>query len=175
MFFYAHAKAVEVYKALNHYGEIGITHVFLPAFSIDDKHENVLAARHANEYETFWYYDPILKGEYPAYVVEQLKERGWTPSWTEEELDTLKRNAEKMILLDSIITSPFGWKKNLEAVSNMEHSRETSTLAPGNPSFDGFYRTVKMEDKTYTKWGWEISPQGFFRWAAYVKRTLRRY
>jgi hypothetical protein len=35
------------------------------------------------------------------------------------------------------------------------------SLAPGNPSFDGFYRTVKMDDKTYTKWGWEISPEGY--------------
>ncbi|MNP04956.1 Aryl-phospho-beta-D-glucosidase BglC [compost metagenome] len=43
----------------------------------------------------------------------------------------------------------------------MEHSRETSTLSPGSPSFDGYYRTVRMEDKTYTRWGWEISPQGF--------------
>ncbi len=46
-------------------------------------------------------------------------------------------------------------------IKSEEHSRENSTLAPGNSSFDGFYRTVKMDDKTYTKWGWEISPEGF--------------
>lgn len=46
-------------------------------------------------------------------------------------------------------------------IKSEEHSRESSTLAPGNPSFDSFYRTVKMDDKTYTKWGWEISPEGF--------------
>lgn len=159
--FYAHAKAVEVYKELRQYGEIGITHVFLPAYSVDDKQENVIAAQHANEYETFWYYDPILKGTYPTYVVEQLKEKGWTPDWTEEELNTLQRNAEKNDFIGLNYYQPIRVEKNNTVFSSMEHSRETSTLAPGSPSFDGYYRTVKMENKTYTKWGWEISPQGF--------------
>ena len=35
--FLAHAKAIEVYKSLKQYGEIGITHVFSPVFSIDEK------------------------------------------------------------------------------------------------------------------------------------------
>ena len=65
---------------------------------MDDQNENILAARHANEYETYWYYDPILKGEYPSYVVQQLKEKGWTPNWTGEELETLNKMPEKMIL-----------------------------------------------------------------------------
>ncbi|PZD95865.1 beta-glucosidase [Paenibacillus sambharensis] len=159
--FYAHARAVEVYKSLKQYGEIGITHVFLPAFSTDDQPENVSAARHANEYETFWYYDPILKGEYPAYVVEQLKDNGWTPDWTVEELDTLRGNAAGNDFIGLNYYQPIRVERNREAAAFTEHTRETSTLAPGHASFDGFYRTVKMEDKTYTKWGWEISPQGF--------------
>ena len=43
----------------------------------------------------------------------------------------------------------------------LEATRENSTGAPGQPSFDGVYKTVMMEDKKYTKWGWEISPEGF--------------
>ncbi|PKG22878.1 GH1 family beta-glucosidase [Niallia nealsonii] len=159
--FYAHAKAVEVYKKLNQYGEIGITHVFLPAYSVDEKQENIVAARHANEYETFWYYDPILKGQYPSYVVEQLEQKGWTPTWTEEELDTLKRNAGNNDFIGLNYYQPIRVEKNHQTALSVEHSRESSTLSPGNPSFDGFYKTVKMEDKTYTKWGWEISPKGF--------------
>ncbi|MGG4489974.1 GH1 family beta-glucosidase [Metabacillus idriensis] len=158
--FYAHAKAVEVYKNLYQYGEIGITHVFLPAYSVDDQEENLAAARHANEHQTFWYYDPILKGEYPSYVVDQLKKEGWMPSWTEEELGTLKRNALNNDFIGLNYYQPIRVEK-YHKTESIEYSRETSTLAPGNPSFDGFYRTVKMEDKTYTKWGWEISPQGF--------------
>ena len=88
--FVAHAKAIKEYKKLKQYGEIGITHVFSPAFSIDDNVENLEATEHANYYETFWYYDPILKGEYPKYVVDILEEKGLTPNWTKEELDLLK-------------------------------------------------------------------------------------
>ncbi|MGV2686528.1 family 1 glycosylhydrolase, partial [Clostridium perfringens] len=50
-------------------------------------------------------------------------------------------------------------KNNID--EQVERSRENSTGAPGNPSFDGFYRTVKMDDNQYTKWGWEISPEAF--------------
>ncbi len=88
--------------------------------------------------------------------------RGWTPSWTKEELETLKRNAEKNDFIGLNYYQPIRVEKNKDSLSSEEHSRESSTLAPGNPSFfDGYYRTVKMEDKTYTKWGWEISPQVF--------------
>ena len=159
--FYAHAMAVESYKRLKQYGEIGITHVFLPAYSVEDTEENLNAARHANEYETNWYYDPILKGEYPSYVVKQLERKGWTPDWTQEELDTLRRNADNNDFIGLNYYQPIRVEKIHKAVSSIEHSRETSTLVPGSPSFDGYYRTVKMDDKTYTKWGWEISPQGF--------------
>lgn len=159
--FYAHAKAIEIYKGLKQYGEIGITHVFLPAYSVNDREENLRAAQHANEFETFWYYDPILKGEYPRYVLDVLEEKGWTPEWTEEELDTLRRNAGLNDFIGLNYYQPIRVEKNHETAAVIEHSRETSTLAPGSPSFDGYYRTVKMADKTYTKWGWEISPEGF--------------
>lgn len=74
--FTAHAKAVEVYTKLVHFGEIGITHVFSPCFSIDEQLENQQAAYHANQYWLSWYYDPVLKGKYPEYVVKQLAEKG---------------------------------------------------------------------------------------------------
>ncbi|MEG1301867.1 MAG: family 1 glycosylhydrolase, partial [Erysipelotrichaceae bacterium] len=51
--------------------------------------------------------------------------------------------------------------KNYEKLDSVSHSRENSTGAAGSISFDGFYKTVMMEDKKYTKWGWEISPEGF--------------
>ncbi len=93
--FYAHAKAVEIYKQLEQYGEIGITHVFLPAYSVDDKKENILAATHANEYETFWYYDPILKGEYPSYVSTAIKRKRMDPKLDERRARYIKKKCRK--------------------------------------------------------------------------------
>lgn len=159
--FVAHAKAVKKYKELKQYGEIGITHVFNPAFSVDDKEENLIAASHANYYETFWYYDPILKGEYPEYVVNDLKNKGLTPYWTDDELQLLKDNAEKNDFIGLNYYQPQRVENNTEVVKIIEMDREKSTGRPGNISFDSVYKTVMMEDKTYTKWGWEISPEGF--------------
>jgi 6-phospho-beta-glucosidase len=158
--FLAHAKAIELYKSLKQYGEIGITHVFSPAFSIDNKEENLFAAEHANKVDTLWYYDPILKGEYPKYVVDLLPKYGVKMDWNDEELEIIKRSAEKNDFIGLNYYQPQRVMKN-KVDYNLKRNRENSTGAPGNPSFDGIYRTVKMADKVYTKWGWEISPEGF--------------
>ncbi|WP_099346006.1 GH1 family beta-glucosidase [Clostridium tertium] len=158
--FLAHAKSVELYKKLKQYGEIGITHVFSPAFSIDDKEENILAAKHANEIDMHWFYDPILKGEYPKYVVDIITKHGVKIDWTEEELEIIKNAADKNDFIGLNYYQPQRVMKN-NIDEEVERNRENSTGAPGNPSFDGFYRTVKMNDKEYTKWGWEISPEAF--------------
>lgn len=158
--FLAHAKSIELYKSLKQYGEIGITHVFSPAFSIDDKEENIIAAKHANEIDLNWYYDPILKGEYPKYVVDIIEKKGIKIDWTDEELQIIKRASDKNDFIGLNYYQPQRVMKN-NIAEEVERNRENSTGAPGNPSFDGFYRTVKMNDKKYTKWGWEISPEAF--------------
>lgn len=158
--FVAHARAVELFKQNGHTGEIGITHVFNPAFSIDDAEENKFAEMHANAYATHWFYDPILKGEYPEYVVNGLHEQGLLPEMTEEELDVLKRTAPMNNFIGLNYYSPQRVMKNDSALV-MAGGRENSTGRPGNPSFDGVYKTVKMDDKVYTKWDWEISPEAF--------------
>ena len=153
----AHAKCVKDYKELKQGGEIGITHVFSPAFSVDDKEENLKAMYHANQYEINWFYDPVLKGHYPEYVVNQLKEKGWTPDWTEEELQIIKTSAPLNDFIGMNYYQPQRVERNYDT-TEVEITRENSTGAPGNPSFDGYYKTVMMKDKVYTKWGWEIAP-----------------
>lgn len=159
--FTAHAKAVTEYKKLRQFGEIGITHVFSPAFSVDDKEENIKAAYHANQYEIFWYYDPILKGSYPKYVVDILEKDNLIPDWTEEELNIIKSAAAKNDFIGLNYYQPQRVMKNDEAREKTQMTKESVTGEPGNASLDGVYRTVKMDDKVYTKWGWEIAPEAF--------------
>lgn len=158
--FLAHAKSIEVYKLLKQYGEIGITHVFSPAFSVDEKEKNILAAKHANELELNWFYDPILKGEYPKYVVDNLEKNGINIDWSYEELEIIKNAADKNDFIGLNYYQPQRVMKNY-MYEEVKRSREDSTGAPGNTSFDGYYRTVKMKNKVYTKWGWEIAPEAF--------------
>ncbi len=169
--FTAHAMAVEEYKKLKQFGEIGITHVFSPAFSIDDDDDNKFAAYHANQHGTGWYYDPVLKGRYPEYVVNQLDENGWTPDWTEEELEIIELAADKNDFIGLNYYQPMRVMKNAEIVKRRENSREKSTGAPGNVSFDGIFKSVQMDDKRYTKWGWEIAPDAFLEGLRMLKSS----
>jgi 6-phospho-beta-glucosidase len=162
----AHARSVETYKKLRQFGEIGITHVFSPAFPVDNKEENVFAAYHANQYEIAWYYDPVLKGTYPEYVVKQLKEQGIVPDWTDEELAVIKSAAPKNDFIGLNYYQPRRVIKNNDVV---ESSKQTRDGAPGSASFDGVYRTVTMPDKNYTKWGWEIAPDAFIEGVRLLK------
>ncbi|WP_117232906.1 glycoside hydrolase family 1 protein [Vibrio maerlii] len=159
--FSAHAKAVLAYKELKQYGDIGLSHVFSPAFSVDDNVENKWAERHANQFGINWYYDPILKGNYPDYVLKILEDRGWMPEILEEERLALTQAAPLNDFIGLNYYQPVRVERILGQAEHVEHSRENATGAPGNPSFDGEYRSVSMKDKRYTKWGWEISPEGF--------------
>lgn len=167
--FTAHAKAVKLYKSMRQFGEIGITHVFSPAFSVDDKEDNIEATYHANQHGINWFYDPVLKGHYPEYVVKQLNEMDWTPDWTEEELSILKEAAIQNDFIGLNYYQPQRVMKN-DSSAEVEKSRENSTGAPGNPSFDGVFKTVMMDDKVYTKWGWEIAPDAFLEGLRMLKR-----
>lgn len=156
--FVAHAKCVELYKGLNQYGEIGITHAYSPAFSVDDKPDNIDATNHANMFESWWFFDPVLKGEYPEYCRKVLEERGVFPEITEEEADLLKRNAPKNDFVGLNYYQPQRVAKNYDVESS---EGQSATGAAGGVYFDKYYKTVVLPDKKYTKWGWEISPEAF--------------
>ena len=159
--FYTHARTVVEYKKLNQFGEIGISNVFSPAFGVDDSKDNIFAAEHANAYGTHWFYDPILLGQYPEYVVNDLTKSGNIPEWNAEELEMLKKAAPLNDFMGLNYYQPVRVERILGQVEKVEATRENSAGSPGNPSFDGVYKSVKMTDKVYTKWDWEISPQGF--------------
>lgn len=159
--FYAHARAIIEYKKLKLFGEIGLSHVFSPAFPVDDSDDNQFAAMHANQFCLHWYFDPILTGKYPEYVLDQLKQEGHLPEMTEEELETIFEAAPLNDFIGLNYYQPMRVEKIQGEVLAREIKREDATGSPGNPSYDGFYRTVLMSNKRYTKWNWEISPEGF--------------
>lgn len=169
--FTAHAKSVLLYKSLKQYGDIGISHVFSPAFAVNDSEENQWAAQHANQLGINWFYDPVLKGDYSDYLLTYLKEHGWTPDILDDEKVALKAAASQNDFIGLNYYQPVRVEKITESFNRVEPSRESATGAPGNPSFDGEYRSVRMSDKRYTKWGWEISPQAFIEGLRLLKQN----
>lgn len=157
----AHARTLLKYKELKQYGEIGISHVFSPAVSVDDLEENKLAAYHANQFDHAWYFHPAIKGEYPEYVMNILEENKWMPEITEEERTQIKEASKYLDFIGFNYYQPQRVLKNKEKVEKRQKTREECIGSPGNISFDGFFKSVKLDDKKYTKYGWEISPEGF--------------
>ncbi|MDX8336152.1 GH1 family beta-glucosidase [Candidatus Cetobacterium colombiensis] len=162
----AHAKAVKSFRDMGIKGEIGITHVLNPAYPASNSEKDIKAAEYAEQDTFYWYYDPILKGEYPKEYLEFLEEKGWAPTITKEELELLKTNKSDFIGVNyyqrRLVKSNDENKKLIK-------SRENSTGAAGNPSYCGRYIVTVDPNCEYTKWGWEIFPQGLYDGMARIK------
>lgn len=156
--FLTHAKVVLNFKHSGYQGDIGITHVFNPAFPADDKLSSKKAADHANMFDTFLYYDPILKGTYPEYVLTHLKQKGYDFDLSQEDQETLLKAAPLNDFIGLNYYQPMRVVAN-ESNASRELSREASTGGAGAVSYDGVYKTVSLPSLSYTKWGWEISPE----------------
>lgn len=168
----AHAKTITLYKNLKQYGEIGITHAYTPAISIDNESENIEATKHCNEFEFHWYFDPILKGEYPKYVTDRIKPLGWVPEWDEKELQIIKDAASMNDFMGLNFYQPKRIMKNNPKEAKMEVGREASIGKSEIISFDGEFKIVKPDNVKYSKWGWEINPKALIDG---IKEIKERY
>lgn len=155
--FLAHAKVVLHFKESDYEGEIGITHVFNPAFPADDRESSKKAAEHANLYDTQLFYDPILKGSYPEKIRKELNTSGNDFYASPEDMDILAKAAPLNDFIGLNYYQPMRVIEN-ESGKGRETSRESSTGGAGTISYDGFYQTVQIPSHSYTKWGWEIAP-----------------
>lgn len=68
----AHGDAVRALRASVPGAEIGITQVSLPAYPASDRDADRAAARRYDGFVNRWYWEPPLRGEYPADVLERL-------------------------------------------------------------------------------------------------------
>jgi len=69
----AHGLAMSVLAKNSPNSLNGIVLNFTPAYSIDDKSENIIAASFADDYFNQWYIKPIFDGKYPE-IMQQLPE-----------------------------------------------------------------------------------------------------
>lgn len=76
----AHSTAVRVYRAGNYDGEIGVVLNLTPSYPRSQNPADVKAAHHADLLFNRSFLDPVLKGEYPADLVELLKQYDQLPA-----------------------------------------------------------------------------------------------
>lgn len=89
----AHAKAVEAYHGLELGGRIGVVLNLTPSYPRSQNPADVKAAHIADLFFNRSFLDPSVKGEFPAELVEILKERDMLPAQIrKEDLAIIKNN-----------------------------------------------------------------------------------
>jgi beta-glucosidase len=68
----AHGAAVRALRATVPEARVGITHVSLPVYPASDSDADRAAAHRFDGFTNRWYWDPTLKGTYPADITERL-------------------------------------------------------------------------------------------------------
>lgn len=155
----AHGEVVLLYKEKKQYGEIGFSHGFAPNYPYREKEADQVAANHANCFENYMYLDPVCKGEYPAYCLTSLKQRGLSFKISEHECQVMKEASKYNDFLGLNYYHPNTVQKvDGKSDITIDYSREASTGQKKQYYYDGYYEIIKPENKVYTKWGWEIQP-----------------
>ena len=92
----AHGRAVRLFRQMGLEGEIGITHVAQPMEPFDPSSEkDSLAASYYDGFTNRWFYDPVLKGNFPEDMIQLFKNRGITlPEFRKDDLDLMSQKID---------------------------------------------------------------------------------
>lgn len=155
--FIAHALAVKAFRQAGVQGEIGFVNVLQPHTPLTRSPEDVAAADLADAIYTHWFYDPVLKGEYPAALLDAAQQRWGVPRFAPDDDRLLRENRCDFIGLnyyrrETVVANPG------ETHTQSNHSGESNS---GHEfGFKGLFKFVRNPDGVYTDWDWEIWPQG---------------
>lgn len=165
----AHGKAVKAFREIVKDGKIGIANVLDPIIAASDKPEDIKAYEFAEAAYTHWFYDPVLKGDYPKELLERALKKYNSPIIKPGEMELLKENK-----VDFVGVNYYRRKiaaHNPDSTCTEEnHSGDGSK--PGEFGFKGLFKFVPNPNGEYTNWGWEICPEGLYLG---IKRLYERY
>ena len=81
----AHGAAVRLFRSMHLPGEIGITLNAMPVYAVSDSPEDQLAVKRQDGMNNRWFFDPVLKGAFPADMIELFQSLGITlPDFREQ-------------------------------------------------------------------------------------------
>lgn len=175
--FLAHAKTVLLYKSLVAAGsiiegEIGITHVINPSYPASDAPGDIRAAEIAEGQNFYWFYDPVLLGEYPKETLEMYRQDNGFPGATAEETALLKEAAK---LNDFIGINYYQSAMYAENTNNVGFQGMNTDGTKGSQTENGEpgrWKAVRNPNCEYTDWDWAIHPEGL---ADGMRRIQQRY
>ena len=143
----AHAKAVANYRKTKHNaGEIGIMHVAIPAYPVEDTGPNIEKAEMAHAITNKWFFDPCIKGEYPPEVTEYYKKvHGVETDIKDGDMELLKENRVDYLGINHYF--PFRIKDNGKDRPFM---------------WEECHAEKDPEKMEITNFNWEVYPEGMY-------------
>jgi len=134
----AHGNAVRALRAMVPNGRVGITEVSMPVYPATDSDADRAAAHRFDGFTNRWYWDPVLKGSYPADILERLGPL-----------------APKIAQGDLSIVSP--------PVDFFGHNSYSRAIVKDDPeSLVTGVTQVKAEGRPHTEMGWEVYPDHLY-------------
>lgn len=147
----ASAKAVKVYHEMNLVGEIGIILNLTPSYPRDPENPaDVKAANYADLFFNRSFLDPAIKGEFPAELIEVVKEQGMMPEVMEGDLELIKNNT-----IDLLGINYYQPRRIKAKESAVDHSN--------GPMPDDYFDNYEMPNRKMNSYrGWEIYEKGIY-------------
>ncbi|MBD0267971.1 MAG: glycoside hydrolase family 1 protein [Cyanobacteria bacterium Co-bin8] len=172
----AHAAAVGEYRELIVQGKIldgkiGIAHVLLPGFPVRDRPKDVQACEYYEGMDFHWFYDPILKGEYPPLIWDYYQRKGHTPTVFPGDLDLLKNTVNDFIGIN-YYQSAFLAYNPPDGVGSTAINTLGQKGSQPESGIPGLFKKVRNPDIEYTDWDWAVYPEGLYEG---MKRIQARY
>lgn len=134
----AHGNAVRALRATVPNARVGITEVSMPVYPASDSDADRAAAHRFDGFTNRWYWDPVLKGSYPADIVERLGPL-----------------APKIAAGDLSLVSP--------PVDFFGHNSYSRAIVKDDPeSLVTGVTQVKAEGRPHTEMGWEVYPDHLY-------------
>ncbi|WP_239732900.1 glycoside hydrolase family 1 protein [Mammaliicoccus sp. P-M55] len=146
----ANAKVIQSYKETGHDGKIGIILNLTPSYPRSENEEDVKAAEIADLFFNRSFLDPVTKGEYPKALIDILKNHELVPTYTEDNLKTIKQYTVDLLGVN------YYQPRRVKARDTVPN--------PNAPFFPEYYfDNYEMPGRKMNPYrGWEIYPKGIY-------------
>ncbi|AUB31690.1 glycoside hydrolase family 1 protein [Spiroplasma floricola] len=139
--FVAQAKTIEMAKKISSKFKMGCMVANSTTYSIDCNPTNVMQNLKMQQFSRWFYYDVMVRGEYPTYSKRFFEENNIKLDVTFEELEVIKNNTVEYITFSYYMTGTISKDEIKKANANLH-----------NVGVNPFLQA--------TEWGWQIDPVG---------------
>lgn len=138
----ASASAIKMFREMGMEGKIGIVLNPMPVDVLEETPDNLKARDIAYDFLSDWYLSPALTGHYPKKMLEYCQKTYGSPKIQKSDYRLMEENTGDYLGI------------------NYYMRRVVKAKDLDSKNIEDQYSFVKVPDGNYTKWGWEIYPEG---------------